>query len=220
MVPAAYLLEVWGDGVSWGWAVWSQGSFNQEKSLAEKGQGSGGGSGRDFSEEKAAALPVGRVIQEADSLREAVLAGLVPGEVAEGLRDVVRRAVKPVVQGPAPLSDRQLSRRFTELTDKKTTLKFEKQRGQVEKAREHLEVEEEILRRIWWGHCPGGRGQGQLVRPRATEVLDGTEEDSGERGEEREGSRRSLGVVARLWWKGALQRLRSRRRKRSREGCW
>ena len=99
-------------------------------------------------------LPVERVVQEVDSLREAmkaveVLAGLLLGGVVEGLRDVVWRAVQPVVPPPAPLSDRELSRRFAELTDRKTTLeaKLEKQRGSGGKTREDLTAEEEKLGR-------------------------------------------------------------------------
>ena len=51
--------------------------------------------------------------------------------------DVVRRAVQPVVQALAHLSDRESSRRFTELTEKETPLqaKLENQKDQVEKAR-------------------------------------------------------------------------------------
>ena len=95
---------------------------------------------------------VGRVIPEAVKLREAMravelLATLVPRDVTGSLRDVDRRAVQLMAQAPVPLSDRELSRWFSELTDNKTTLeaKLSKHRGQVEKAREHLRVEEERL---------------------------------------------------------------------------
>ena len=61
------------------------------KALGEKDKGSGVGIAREPSEEEVAPLPVGRVIQEADRLREdiravEVLAGLVAGCVADSVR--------------------------------------------------------------------------------------------------------------------------------------
>ena len=110
--------------------------------------------------EEVAPLPVVRLVQEIDKLREAMKAvelmvSLVPGNVVESLRDVVKRGVEPVAQAPVPLTDRELSRRFTELTYKKRTLetKLCKHRSQVEKAREHFWVEEERMegwRESWW----------------------------------------------------------------------
>ena len=88
----------------------------------------------------------------------------------EGLRCVVRRAVQPVVPPPAPLSDREWSRKFTELTGKKTTLeaKLEKQRGQVEKGIEKdLVVVTEQVEEVSDQFVRGLLGLGHVKVPQA-----------------------------------------------------
>ena len=73
-------------------------------------------------------------------------------------------SLRDVAPTPAPLTDRELSRRFTELADKKTTLevKLGKHEGQVKEGREmELVVVTDQVEDV----------RDQLVRPRATEVL-------------------------------------------------
>ena len=128
-----------------------------------------------------------------------MLASLVPEEVSGSLRDV-----DPVAQAPVPLTDRELSRRFTELTDKKTTLeaKLGKHKGQVEKARRHLRVEEERmqgLERELLVFSEVEEVWDQLVRPRATKVLEGMDEDLGRRGR----GRRAGGKLEEFWQGGS-----------------
>ena len=138
--------------------------------------------------EEVAPWLVGRVVQEVDKLRRAlravgVLAGLVPGEVAERLLEVFRRVVQPVGQAPAPLTDRELSRRFTELTGKKTTLKGKL--GEHEGGKGHGTPSCGRRKSGWAGEGTGGGGRG---------------EDPGQRGrgEEWEESRSGFGWVARV----------------------
>ena len=81
---------------------------------------------------------------------------------------MVRRAVQPVAQAPTPFSDRELSRRSSELTDKKTTLeaKLEKHKGQVQKGQGTAPGERRKDRRpgagSGGGYGVGGRGQGSI----------------------------------------------------------